>query len=315
MSAAGNPRPAVIVRLGGGLGNQLFQYAFGRRMSLANNADLRIDASGYEHIATPDPERGIRGLGLDHFKIQGTLIRHRTGARPLESWVVRKLRKYHDKVVRLLEKRTPYYLRQDVFEAEDKHFKFDECVYNRRITGEVTFHGYWQTEKYFKEVEDLVRHELTIKDELAGANAELADAIRITNAVCIHVRHGDNANEVATALGILPPEYFRQAVSQLVQQVPEPQFFVFSEDIPWARQMLQLDFPITFVSNNDDLRNYEDLRLMSLCKHHILGNSTFSWWGAWLGKKGGQIVYAPRRYYQNIDRPNPDLYPETWRLI
>jgi len=79
--------------------------------------------------------------------------------------------------------------------------------------------------------------------------------------------------------------------------------------------MIVFDTPTVYVSHNDETRDYEDLRLMSICKHHVLANSTFSWWGAWLGKKPGQIVYAPRRYYQNVDRPNPDLYPDTWRLL
>jgi hypothetical protein len=308
-------QPTVTIRLGGGLGNQLFQYAFGRRLSMANRALLYLDASGYEDVTQPDSAAGLRMLGLDHFNIAGTLLRRRSDIRPPEPWIRRKIRKYWDKFARLVEQTKPYYLKQVVVEPERNHFKFDPRLYNRAISGNVSLYGYWQTEKYFAEVEPIIRHELVVRDPLDEANARVAKAIESTNSISIHVRHGDNAGSIATALGVLPSEYFLKAISNLLNCVAQPHFFVFSDDIPWAKELLILAHPTTFVTHNGDARNYEDLRLMSFCKHHIVGNSTFSWWGAWLGKKDGQIVYAPRRYYQNIDRPNPDLYPERWQLI
>lgn len=308
-------RPVITVALGGGLGNQLFQYAFGRRMSLANDAELCIDASGFQRILAPDPERGVRVFGLDHFNIAGTILRERSRRNAPRPWLQRKFRKYLNKAANLLERRKPYYMRREVYEPEDQHFTFDAHVYGRRISDDVTFYGYWQTEKYFHEVEQLLRQELVVKDRLEGLNADLANEMSSTDSVSIHVRHGDNANAVATALGVLPSEYFQTSVSQLTKEVSQPHFYVFSDDIAWAQQLLRIGGPTRFVGHNGDVRNYEDLRLMSFCRHHIVGNSTFSWWGAWLGRKSGQIVYAPRRYWQNIDRPNPDLYPDTWRLI
>ncbi|HSR33006.1 MAG TPA: alpha-1,2-fucosyltransferase [Anaerolineae bacterium] len=308
-------QPVLTVHLGGGLGNQLFQYAFGRRMALANHAQLCMDATAYQNVAQPDPERGVRILGLQHFGIVGSIVSRKANAGQATPWFRRKLRKYWNKSIRLLENRKPYYLRREVYEAEEKHFVFDPLVYNRVITSDVDYHGFWQTEKYFLEIEPIVRQELTVKGRLGGPNAEMASMIRATPSVCIHIRHGDNANIVAAALGVLPHEYFQQAITELVRDLPEARFYVFSDDIAWARQKLCVDFPTTFVNHNGDARNYEDLRLMSLCRHHIVANSTFGWWGAWLGKKPGQIVYAPRRYYQNIDRRNPDLYPPHWRLI
>jgi hypothetical protein len=284
-------------------------------MSLVNNAQLYIDASGYEKISQPIGELGVRMLGLDHFNITGTLIRRRREVKRPQDWIRRKIRKYRDQLVRTAEQRKPYYLRREVVEAAGSHFTWDRQVYDRAITGDVTFYGYWQTEKYFADIEEVLRRDLVVRDALDGLNQELAQTIRSVNSVSVHVRHGDNATAVAAAYGVLPEEYFRTAISRIVQQVSNPQFFVFSDDIPWAKEALVPGYPTTFVAHNGDAKNYEDLRLMSFCRHHIVGNSTFSWWGAWLGKKDGQIVYAPQRYYQNIDRPNPDLYPVSWRLV
>jgi hypothetical protein len=155
---------------------------------------------------------------------------------------------------------------------------------------------------------------LVVEDPLQGANLQLGRQIEGHEAVAVHIRHGDNAG-AAAGLGVLPFSYYQTAIRELRRHVHDPHLFVFSDDLDWAKSLIAFDVPTVFVSHNGATTDYEDLRLMSICKHHVLANSTFSWWGAWLGKKPGQIVYAPRRYYQNADRPNPDLYPESWRLL
>lgn len=112
-----------------------------------------------------------------------------------------------------------------------------------------------------------------------------------------------------------PLSYYYQAVKDLARQVSTPQFYVFSDDPDWAKSNLKLNFPCTFVTHNGEEKNYEDLRLMAACRHHIMGNSTFSWWGAWLGKKQGQLVYAPKRYHFGHNAPTADFYPSGWKLI
>jgi hypothetical protein len=318
---ASEMQATVVVRLGGGLGNQLFQYAFGRRMALANDARLILDASGYRNVKEPDPRLGVRALGLDHFKIQGTVTREGSPTwgsvppLPERPWLRRKWVKWARKFKAATEAARPYHLRRVVSEADNKHFTFDPHVYNRPVRGTVIFAGYWQTERYFQQVETLVRQELTVRDQLDGVNAQVAAMIQAADAVAVHVRHGDNASGVESGLGMLPRSYYDFAIRELRTAIKGARFFVFSEDIDWAKSFLQLGEEAVFVSHNSDSRNYEDLRLMSLCRHHIVANSTFSWWGAWLGKKEGQVVYAPLRYWQNVDRPNLDLYPTAWRRI
>ena len=143
----------------------------------------------------------------------------------------------------------------------------------------------------------------------------MAESIRTSTSAAIHVRHGDNASTIAAKLGVLPRRYYEQAVEALRKEIQRARFFIFSDDWQWARTLLGEEPGFTYVHHNAIDEAHEDLRLMSLCQHHILANSTFGWWGAWLGKKEGQIVYAPRRYYQDADVPNPDLYPSEWRLV
>src|SRR5207248_9354724 len=112
--------------------------------------------------------------------------------------------------------------------------------------------------------------------------------------------------------GVCSLAYYHAAIDELAQTIKAPYFFVFSDDIPWAQQNLALAYPVTYVSHNGAERDYEDLRLMSQCKHHIIANSTFSWWGAWLGAHPGKIVIGPRQWFRNADYDTPDLLPASW---
>ena len=308
MSASALTSPTIIVHLAGGLGNQMFQYALGRHLALANAAALYLDRSAYDETVAPDPAQGIRACQLHHFAVAGKFIRFEKGINLVFS-------KIWYKFSRVMEKNRPYHARRHIIEPAENHFRFDPAIYNLKITGLVVLRGYWQSEKYLVDAAPMLRRELVVKSEPDEANRELLHQIGATNSVSIHVRHGDNANSVAANLGVLPLSYYETAVQRLAAGIANPHFFVFSDDIAWARQNLDIHHPVTYVEHNGDARSHEDLRLMTHCRHHILANSTFGWWGAWLGAKSGQIVYAPRRYYQNMAQPNPDLYPETWRLI
>lgn len=307
--------PVLVVQLMGGLGNQLFQYALGRRLALANSAQLILDATGYGDDTTPDAEMGIRICGLNHFRIVGTIVQVResgpAGRIPIRRWI-RKARRAGN---RLLDQAKPYYLREEIVEPVEMRCRYDPRVQKRTFRGTLWVRGFWQSERYFLDIEDKIRGELMLRDEPSGKNAELAARISSAESVAIHVRHGDNANAVAAELGVLPRAYYEGAIRQLRQEVKEPAFVVFSDDVAFARQQLGTEDAFTFVDHNDAANSHEDLRLMSLCNHHVLANSTFGWWGAWLAKHPGQVVIAPRRYYLEADRPNPDLYPPTWRLV
>lgn len=301
---------AIIVRMLGGLGNQLFQYALGRQLSIIHKRPLKLDTSYYT-ASNPDPKKGIRIFCLPHFNIQAGIATVED-IKPFQKYIRKG---FLNKVLRHSSAIGKYYSRPFIFEPKKNYFVFDRNLLTYPLKPIVYMDGFWQTEKYFSNIEDIIRKDFSFTEEPDELNKKMAAEIAATDSVCIHIRHGDNATKIAKNHGVLPLEYYYASIRQLIKQVPSPRFYIFSDDPEWSRENLKLDFPAVFVSHNGDEKNYEDLRLMALCKHHIIGNSTFSWWGAWLGKKPGQLVFAPERYHMHIHIPTKDLYPSSWQLI
>ena len=301
----------IIMRLQEGLGNQLFQYALGKQLSIIHKRPLKLDISHFTQT-DPDPRQGIRIYCLKHFNIQAHIAKPEDTA-PFQKCFKNNL---YGKVWRRTGRLVKYYKRSCIIEPPEKSWVFDPNLLTGSLKANVYLVGYWQTEKYFTSIENIIRNDFILKDVSDEVNRKMLAEIDSDSlsSVCIHVRHGDNATPKASQHGVLPLSYYYKAMEDLIKTVKSPHFYVFSDDTEWAKESLRLDFPSTFVSHNGDEKNYEDLRLMSYCKHHITGNSTFSWWGAWLGKKPGQLVYAPKRYFLHIDPPL-DLYPASWKLI
>ncbi len=305
---------ALTVHLMGGLGNQLFQYAFGRQLSLANNAELWLDATGYGQPGRRDAKTGVRECELWDYNIKARIMTSRDYKEGRgELW--RKSRKLVEIGLRIVDKCRPYYARHEIIEPPRSSFRFDPAIANRKFSGTLSIRGFWQSERYFREIGDVLRTELSLRVEPPTSAQKLAARMGTTTSVAIHVRHGDNATTVAAALGVLPRRYYETAMRAIAAEVTEPRYFIFSDDISWAADLLGFGQHLTYVSGSHGGRSSTDLYLMACCRHHIVANSTFSWWGAWLGKKEGQIVYAPERYFLNIDVPNADFYPSGWRLI
>lgn len=300
----------IVMRLFGGLGNQLFQYALGRHLSLIHNRPLRFDLSSFT-AAKPDAKRGIRVFGLEAFSIGG----ERATSGELEAFAKYSGRRPAARLARLASRAMPYHYRHYIGQRRGEFWRFQRPLLTSRLSQQVLFEGYWQTEKYFEGIADIIRKDLTLKLPAAGQNAEMLSAIEAADSIAVHVRHGDNATMFAKEYGVLPVAYYEHAAGLVVKQVRQPHFFIFSDDPDWAQENLKLPGPMTFVSHNGDEKNFEDLRLMAACKHHITGNSTFSWWGAWLGKKSDQIVYAPAKYFLQPDLEHHDYYPTYWNLL
>lgn len=174
--------------------------------------------------------------------------------------------------------------------------------------------GFWQTERYFRNYEDLIRKEFSFRYPPNQKNAEVLKKINSTESVCIHIRRGNFLiPKYNNHHGICPSTYYDKAVRKIVEKIPNPTFFVFSDDKEWARENINLKFPTIFVEHNDSEKDYEDLRLMSNCKHHINANSSFSWWGAWLSKDNG-IVVMPNKLVKK-ERDLTNYAPKRWVRI
>jgi hypothetical protein len=286
----------IIVKINGGLGNQLFQYALGRAIAYHKNTSLKLDINSFE---TYNLHRyALKNLNIEE-KI-ATKEEIRLMVRPNRMGFLR---------LKLLKILNQYYNQSYVKEVD---FNFDQNIF--KVSSKVYLDGYWQSEKYFKSVESIIRDEFVVVSPQEGLNRELADLIKSCESVSIHIRRGDYVSNPHTNKmhGTCDMDYYLRSIEKLAETVKNPHFFVFSDDIEWARSNLLLPSPITFVENNGAEKNYEDLRLMAQCKHNIIANSSFSWWGAWLNKNPDKIVFAPKKWFNDPSMIADDLIPDSW---
>lgn len=299
----------IIVRLIGGLGNQMFQYAVGRHLAEKNSTLLKLDLSGFETCK-------LRRYELHCFEIGqhvATIEEIETFKRESNTRLSKLIYNIGKKLSFSNYPTSDFY--QDNIIINEKHFSFDPSVLEAK--GNIYLDGYWQSEKYFSAIRDILLREFTIKYEQDYRNMELAKLIRSTESVSIHIRRGDYVHEPVTNQyhGFCSLDYYQKAVNQIVQKIPNCHFYVFSDDPLWVSENFKLDYPATLVDHNDASTNYEDLRLMSLCRHNIIANSSFSWWGAWLNSNPEKIVCAPERWFNDPTLDTRDLIPESWIKI
>jgi hypothetical protein len=295
----------LIVNLDGGLGNQMFQYAFGCSLAWEKEAPVKFDSTGllYRDPSgdTPYTYRDFE-LGVFNGKVEQAsahdldLFNHR--AKGL-------LERVSYKLLRLLK--SPQIYREDL----TQNFMYEPSVWK---TGPNTyFIGYWQTERYFLKYENLIRDAFKFTPDLVGRNREVAEQISTQNAVALHVRRGDYVTNLHynKVHGTCSTAYYQQAVQYVTAHVSNPVLYIFSDDIDWVRHHMQFDLPSVHVSHNQGKYSYEDMRLMSLCRHNIIANSSFSWWSAWLNTNPQKIVIAPRQWIE-FEHASSDLIPQTW---
>jgi Glycosyl transferase family 11 len=290
----------VVVKLIGGLGNQLFQYAAGRRLALVHGAELKLDVTGLGNSEF----RTVRHYELAPFNILQTFASPKDISKytqPNSGILTRLFHRFTRKSMKLPES----YIKE-------AHYHFDPRILD--LPDDVYLDGYWQSERYFSDAAETIRKEVTVKAPLNGRNAELARQIEKCQAVSLHVRRGDYVTEPITnqVHGICGLDYYSRAVAYISSRLKDPVFFVFSDDPAWVREHLALPYSLHFVDHNGAAHGFEDLRLMSLCRHHIVANSSFSWWGAWLNPCPDKIVVAPKRWFNHYDADTRDLCPEGW---
>lgn len=291
----------VIVRLKGGIGNQMFQYAAARRVSYVNNTQLKLDLSWFNESG---PWTN-RKLELEVFNIVNEV------ATPSEVAAL-KSRKQNPFLRRL-----PIFLKNVLFRTNqthiiEKNYSFDSAILS--LQDNVYLDGYWQSQKYFIDIEQVIRREFSFNTDPLEMNQQTLNQITSSESIAIHIRRGDYVTlaDANAFHGLCPLEYYRAASDIIAKQLSKPVFFVFSDDIAWAKHNLKLDFETNFIDHNGPDHGYEDLRLMSLCNHHIIANSSFSWWGAWLAQHHAKIVIVPQKWFNDISIGTKDLYPDGW---
>jgi len=286
------------VRLQGGIGNQLYQYACGRAVALRLGRQLLYDDRTIANEAhCPSYCLGdfeteiapVSGYAAWCVRWIGSI---RLGAAFRKAWP--PARRYR-------------YLR-------DRETGFDASVFED-AAGPIVLHGYWQSFLYFAGIEDVLRRELAFRCVPDAANADLAREIASCQSVGLHIRRGDYVASpfFNATLGTPEPDYHRAAAEFMISRLGgAPTFFVFSDDPAWVRENLRLPGPMKVVDLNQGRAAIDDLRLMSACRNFITANSSFSWWGAWLGAHKSGLVVCPRRWFVRDGTPPEERIPANW---
>lgn len=300
----------IIVNIYGGLGNQMFQYALGRSLSQKLNTSLKIDYSINltRKDFNPDDIPSI----FDIFNIN------------VEKATIQEIRKFKASNKYSILKNIYIYIINKYpifFKTKFKLIKETNSDFNRLImslSGNCYLSGYWQSEKYFINIKDLIWENFNIKNPLERDNLEVAKKIENSVSVSIHLRGRDyiTKSETNKIHFTCDNSYYERSINYILERVKNPAFFIFSDDPEWAKSFLKINYPCTFVEGNSwNKKSFEDLRLMSLCKHNIIANSSFSWWAAWLNKNPNKIVIAPVKWFNDSSRNSKDIIPNSWIKI
>jgi Glycosyl transferase family 11 len=287
------------IHMVGGLGNQMFQYALGRRLEIERRAHIRYDLAQYKvagerdlnilkfRTRLPEPSR------LDDVLFRLSLGRSLRLCRPFVKMLGPSVQ-------------CRYY--------EDKRQGYDPKVL--KLTGRWYLHGWWQSHAILDPIQSMLREEFQLVAPLSGHDLEIQRRIDDVNAVSVHVRRGDLITHpiYSKTIKVQTPDYFKTSMRKIADQVGDPHFFVFSDDPDWCKEHVRIDAPITYMDHNDGRRDYVDLVLMSHCRHFITANSSFSWWGAWLSRNAEKIVIVPSVWGTDGSGPIPDLIPSGWQI-
>lgn len=285
-----------IVRFLGGLGNQMFQYAFYAALS-QRFKHVKADIAGFKgyHLHNGFEMESIFKVKLKYasnFEVGLLDTQNR-------QWKYRKMR-------RLLFVRGGYYEERDLF-------SYDENLLNDASS--LLLWGYWQNWRYVESVAERLRNEFVFPAASTPDNRSLLRELeQQESSVAIHVRRGDYLENPYLG-GLVDVNYFRKGVSMIRNMVNNPRFYVFSDDVTWCKENLGLAEEALFVDWNRGDESYRDMQLMANCKHAIISNSSFSWWGAWLIENQSKKIIVPQLWYRAHGISTDDMHPTTWIRI
>ncbi|MGQ4003439.1 alpha-1,2-fucosyltransferase [Francisellaceae bacterium CB52] len=278
-----------IIKVLGGLGNQMFQYAFYlQQKATSQGSDTLLDISAFDKYKLHN--------GYELQKVFQN-IDHKYATND----ELKKLYGFYYYLGKLAQKSSKY-IKQTDFGYNQKYLNLDQGYFN----------GYWQSEKYFKNVENHLREHFEFP-ELDLKGKELLNDLENKNTVSIHIRRGDYINHPDHG-GICDQAYYQKAIKHFNQNIDNCHFMIFSNDIDWCKENI-VTKSVSYVDWNAGENSYRDMHLMSLCKHNIIANSSFSWWGAWLNKNPDRIVIAPSKWLNSEQINQTDICPDDWIRI
>jgi hypothetical protein len=305
----------VIVQLLGGLGNQMFQYAFGRSLSNRFNTELKLDISLLNN--SKDEVITKRLFELSNFNICSEIVTED------EIQIFSHSNNLFYNTLVWLKNITQgeSIFGKIIFKTVKSILPFQVITETPCIKRPIRkkrhnyIIGYWQDEDYFIEIENVIRNEFSFKKPPSGANIDYLNVINGSNSVGVHIRKGDyiSITENQKIFNNIEIDYYIKAETIIREKLENPHFFIFTDDIKWARD----NYPIKdhFLISHNKNNPIEDLRLFSACKHQIIANSSFSWWGAWLNQNTSKIIVAPKIWFIDSKNKNAKIVPKGWIRI
>jgi hypothetical protein len=286
----------LTVNIIGGLGNQMFQYAFGYAVSKENNAKIKLELSGFDAYY-------LRDYALDLFNVE-----ENSELKSKYDFLLNKINSKHNS---FLSKASSNSLRKllrltNFYYQEKEEFVYDKGVFN--IKKNTFFYGYWQNEKYFKKYRKDLLEIFKLKD-IHSKTKEYQKKIVESESVSLHIRRGDYVNSIHDTCNM---KYYKNAVLEILKINKHAHFFIFSDDMQWVENNLNFINHKTLILLESDIPDHEEMYLMSQCKSNIIANSSFSWWGAWLNQNSDKKVIAPKKWLKSSVFNTNDLIPASW---
>lgn len=283
----------IIIKIIGGLGNQMFQYSFYKSLQ-SKGINVYADLSDFEDYPLHNGYELKRIFNLS-VKTPNNFILNLFKPNQ-RNWIFRKLK-------RILNLKKTYRI-------EENELRFDASFLSN---SNHYYAGYWQNEGYFQKIAGQIRQNFKFPEIEGIENHAVMLQIKETESVALHVRRGDYLKDPLLG-NICNLEYYEQAILNINSKIKDAQFFVFSDDIAWCRQNLKLK-NATYIDWNKGINSYIDMQLMSNCKHNIIANSSFSWWGAWLNNNNDKMIIAPKKWVNNLGSNDTDICPKNWIKI
>lgn len=299
----------IITRLEGGMGNQMFQYAVGRALSIKNDTsfglylDALLDRTKKENYT-------FRNYDLDIYNVKAEIVGRSS---------VPLMYKYYNNTTKDFILRGIRYVIKRLFfiklKGIDNGYKFNESVFS--LGKNAYLEGVWQSEKYFIDIRDVLIKDFKLKNPPSENMQNLVKIIEKENSLCLHVRRGDYVGD--KNFEVVDKNYYDNALKYLSSNIKIDKIYVFSDDIRWCEENMKFEFPTMFVGEEYSGEKAEGHHvLMRACKYFIIPNSTFAWWSAWLSERDGKIVVAPSKWFPeksiNIDKFQ-DILPDDWIKI
>ena len=305
----------IYLVLGGGLGNQMFQYAAARAYALENDCQIKICNFFYTDGRNPERSYSLKYLSLP----EQILI----ASQSEENTVKKCIDKYNNLWWQSFIRKMPEFVRNNIMKQTFKrgicrslYGTYKYVPYPKITVQEIIMQGGFQSPKYFEKYDDIIKRELLVNQETTDNNKAIQKNIQSCEAVCVHIRRGDFLNKEFKHLNVCSKGYYEYAIKEMQERVVQPIFYVFSnthEDIEWIKAHYK--FPENSVYVDEGNLDYQELQLMYSCKHFILSNSTFSWWAQHLCGYNGKIVCAPALWDKQYPIESKDIYEKNWIIV